>query len=286
MAVRATLVFRHRPIGNGAFVTDGDYRVTDTPLHLALRELRLDFTNPKGLIALTGVGLIFGVSGPFGTFLDLTLIPRIIYWLVVVFATYATGSVINHYLQFRHGNRLGPFWRQILLLGTATACGVFVVLTVINVVAFGTWFDGARGVALTFGMVWSISVLVVAMLLVFSPLIDDDGDGPPALLDRLPLDKRGPLVSLSAEDHYVAVTTTRGTELILMRLSDAIRETGPVVGLQVHRSHWVALDAVRTATRSGDRAVLTLVDGREITASRSYLPALRAAGLFAKKSDG
>jgi hypothetical protein len=37
-------------------------------------------------------------------------------------------------------------------------------------------------------------------------------------------------VALSVEDHYVRVRTTRGEEMILMRLSDAIRETAPETG--------------------------------------------------------
>ncbi|MCW1932118.1 LytTR family DNA-binding domain-containing protein [Pararhodobacter zhoushanensis] len=97
---------------------------------------------------------------------------------------------------------------------------------------------------------------------------------------RLPLDKRGALISLSVQDHYVEVVTLRGRELLLMRLSDAIAETGGDVGLQVHRSHWVALDQVRAARREGARGVLTLSDGREIPVSRTYAAAAKAAGLF------
>ena len=103
---------------------------------------------------------------------------------------------------------------------------------------------------------------------------------PPRLLTRLPLAKRGPLLSLSVQDHYVEVVTTRGRELLLMRLSDAIAETEGCAGLQVHRSHWVALDQVQAAHRDGARAVLTLSDGREIPVSRTYVPAAKEAGLL------
>jgi DNA-binding LytR/AlgR family response regulator len=100
------------------------------------------------------------------------------------------------------------------------------------------------------------------------------------LLDRLPLDKRGPLVSISVEDHYVRVRTAQGEELLLMRLTDAIREVGASKGVQVHRSHWVALDAVRAARREGDRAILTMAHGPEIPVSRTNVPAIREAGLL------
>ena len=35
---------------------------------------------------------------------------------------------------------------------------------------------------------------------------------------------------MSMQDHYVEVTTTRGTEMVLMRFSDAIKDVAPVDG--------------------------------------------------------
>lgn len=105
---------------------------------------------------------------------------------------------------------------------------------------------------------------------------------PPTVLARLPLEKRGALIALSAEDHYVRVTTTAGTELVLMRLSDAMAEVGQTQGLQVHRSHWVAQDQVIKVTRIGDRGELTLSDGSTCPISRGFMPAVRAAGLLPK----
>src|SRR5690606_17132350 len=69
----------------------------------------------------------------------------------------------------------------------------------------------------------------------------------PAVLNRLPHHLRGRLIYMSMQDHYVDVHTDRGNALVLMRLGDAIAETGATPGLQIHRSHWVALDAVRAS---------------------------------------
>lgn len=104
--------------------------------------------------------------------------------------------------------------------------------------------------------------------------------GPPTLLDRLPLDKRAPLVALSVEDHYVRIRTTKGEEMILMRLADAIRETAATPGLQVHRSHWVAFDQVVAVRRKGDCALLKMSHGPDVPVSRANLPKLREAGLL------
>ena len=83
---------------------------------------------------------------------------------------------------------------------------------------------------------------------------------PAALLARLPHGTRGKLLHLAVADHPVDVTTDRGHALVLIRLSDAIAETAPTPGLQVHRSHWVALDAVR-GTRQVGKPVLHLQNG-------------------------
>ncbi|MFP5340917.1 MAG: LytTR family DNA-binding domain-containing protein, partial [Gammaproteobacteria bacterium] len=107
-----------------------------------------------------------------------------------------------------------------------------------------------------------------------------DATTPPPLLERLPRAQRGRLIHIEVSDHYVDVTTDRGKGLILMRLSDAIRETAPAAGLQVHRSHWVALDAVKRGTRVGGKPVLELENGTLVPVSRTYLEAARAAGLL------
>ena len=91
---------------------------------------------------------------------------------------------------------------------------------------------------------------------------------------------RGALVALSSEDHYTRIRTTRGEELVLIRLADAIREAEPVKGLQVHRSHWVALDHIAAARRDGDRAILRLSIGSDIPVSRANVARLREAGLL------
>ncbi len=53
-------------------------------------------------------------------------------------------------------------------------------------------------------------------------------------------ENRGPILRLSAEDHYTMTVTSRGRELILIRFSDALSELAETEGTQIHRSHWIA----------------------------------------------
>jgi DNA-binding LytR/AlgR family response regulator len=102
---------------------------------------------------------------------------------------------------------------------------------------------------------------------------------PPLILERVPLPARGALWALVVQDHYVEVVTERGRTLVLMRLGDAIREVGKVEGVQIHRSHWVALDAVKRVVKTDGKVAVALPDGRRLGVSRGYMAAAREAGL-------
>lgn len=100
-----------------------------------------------------------------------------------------------------------------------------------------------------------------------------------ALLDRLPVRLRtADIYAISAEDHYLRVHTSGGEELILLRLSDAMREMSGIEGLQTHRSWWVARQGLADVSKGDGKLVLKLKSGVEAPVSRTYAPAVRAAG--------
>lgn len=102
---------------------------------------------------------------------------------------------------------------------------------------------------------------------------------PVKFLDRLPLKLRGAEIwAVEAEDHYLRLHTSRGQDLILMRLADAVAELEGIEGMQVHRSWWIARDAIADARRGDGRAVLTLKDGSNVPVSRTYAGELRDKG--------
>ena len=105
------------------------------------------------------------------------------------------------------------------------------------------------------------------------------GAAPARFLERLPPRLRGArLIAVQAEDHYLRLHTDHGSDLILMRLSDALAELEGLEGAQTHRSWWVARDAVATVARGDGRAALTLDGGAVAPVSRRYAKALREAG--------
>jgi DNA-binding LytR/AlgR family response regulator len=102
---------------------------------------------------------------------------------------------------------------------------------------------------------------------------------PVRFLERLPPKLRGAAMwAVEAEDHYLRLHTSKGQDLILMRLADAVAELEGIEGLQVHRSWWVARDAVSDIARGDGRATLTLQDGSQVPVSRTYARVLREKG--------
>lgn len=95
----------------------------------------------------------------------------------------------------------------------------------------------------------------------------------------------GPIIALSVEDHYVRVhavqqSATAHSEMLLMKLSDAIALMGDDAGLQTHRSWWVAICAVTGHTRTGRNIYLTLACDISAPVSRQNVAKVRAAGLL------
>jgi DNA-binding LytR/AlgR family response regulator len=97
----------------------------------------------------------------------------------------------------------------------------------------------------------------------------------PDILTRLKPHNRGALVRLSVEDHYTDVVTTLGHELILLRFADALKELGGTPGLQVHRSHWIAVAHVDKLKRDNGKLFVVMKDGTEIPVSRPNLETVR-----------
>ncbi|MDB5477415.1 MAG: response regulator of the LytR/AlgR family [Phenylobacterium sp.] len=123
-----------------------------------------------------------------------------------------------------------------------------------------------------------IGMSLLAVLLSRRPAPQTAGGAPapPKFLERLPLKLRGAEVwAVEAEDHYLRLHTSKGQDLILMRLTDAVAELAGIEGAQVHRSWWVARDAIADAKRGDGRATLTLKDGAEVPVSRTYARILR-----------
>ena len=79
------------------------------------------------------------------------------------------------------------------------------------------------------------------------------------------------VLALEAQEHYVKVYTDRGEDLILYRLGDAVRELAHAIpGLRVHRSYWVAEDAIEKIQPTAKSYKIGLANGLIVPVSKSY----------------
>ncbi|WP_081215929.1 LytTR family DNA-binding domain-containing protein [Pseudoalteromonas luteoviolacea] len=96
-------------------------------------------------------------------------------------------------------------------------------------------------------------------------------------LSKLPLEKRGTLLCLQMDDHYLRVTTDKGEHLLLMRFKDALQHLETFPGFQTHRSWWVAKEAVSSTKKTGRKLLLILKNGDEVPVSQTYLAQTKQA---------
>ncbi|MGE3370781.1 MAG: LytTR family DNA-binding domain-containing protein [Rhizobiaceae bacterium] len=263
--------------------------MNDGPVQFAKRELLRQFSTPRVWVALVAGALVVGLVGPFGTFDALPLLPRLGYWLAIGIVTYAVGHG-TVYLLVRVARRRGmPGAPGFALAGALAGLPVAAIVIGFNAALFGNvgpTVDALLLIVYCVVIAAAVSVMVALFSMPAAGIAETSPAVPeppaptrPALLDRLPVGRRGALSHLSMQDHYVEVHTDKGSALVLMRLADAIAETAGVDGLRVHRSHWVAKDAVTGTTRRDGRLFLRLGGGAELPVSRGYLAGVREAGL-------
>lgn len=113
----------------------------------------------------------------------------------------------------------------------------------------------------------------------------DDAGVRPRLYDRLAPGFEGPVVALESEDHYVRVHGPKGSELLLMRLRDAIAEMDEVPGEQTHRSWWVARGGIADVSRSGRTMDLMLANGARAPVARDSVDRLERSGFLPARGE-
>lgn len=236
----------------------------------------------RRLGVLVAIGLALGWAGPFGTF-ALPLPQRLLYWgLDVPLVGLCAGPIIR--LVTRSGLTLHwPLAARVALGSILAAFPAIFVILGLNELMSRPRFLQLRD------LVEMLVTTSIAIALIGYPLarvaaarrVEAPSPVAPAespFLRRIPPRLGTALLSLAAEDHYVRVTTREGSDLVLCRLSDAIAELGPGLGERVHRSWWVAKEAVASVERQNGKVTLALINGDTVPVSQSYLPALKAAG--------
>lgn len=88
------------------------------------------------------------------------------------------------------------------------------------------------------------------------------------------------VLALEAEEHYVRVHTGDKAHLVHHRLRDAMADMPARIGTQVHRSWWVAHEAISETRRDGRRHWLILANGTEVPVSDQHREKLKNLGVL------
>lgn len=268
------------------------------PLTQPLFRPRLWLTRHLPLMVATAV--ILAALGPYGTFQDLTLPGRLAYWggmMLFGFLAYQGVMALGILAAGRIGARTGRAvpWPAVVVPVTLVVNGLITAAVAAVETRLGrSGFDGVGGMT-TLYVYCLIVTAVVTVLPLRAELLSRGTLTPPAppaplpepvvptgeprFLDRIPPRLGRRLLALEMEDHYLRIHTDAGSALILMRLRDAVAELDGFPGQQVHRSFWVARDAVTGVERRADgKLTLVLCNGLKVPVSRTHAPAVRAAG--------
>ena len=245
------------------------------------------------LAIMTVIGLFMAIIGPFGT-IGMPLAVRLLSWLAFAYIGYACYRPLTPLVDWAE--------RELALprVGLWVAGVVIATLPMtVAVLAIGNLDHPFRWPGLDIALTSYFYVLVVggAVTLLFNliamrfpdkPVAEDVPEPVPAptpapqpgnpLLDQLPPALGSDIIALEMEDHYVRVHTARGSELVLMRLRDALVHVAHIEGAQVHRSWWVARLAVEDVLRDGRNVRLVLTGGLEAPVARAQVSELKEAG--------
>lgn len=239
----------------------------------------------RNLAIAAGAGAVLAVVGAMDSG-NVPLAKRLLYWVPLMMGGGLLGHVMSLAVAKIPKANVNPWLFGAILSLALTLPATFAVWGYTNLM-FGTQIP-LEALPGLFGSVLFLSVAMTALMIVVNwpgRVTHAPAPGIPApavrFADRLPAKLKGAVsYAISAEDHYLRLHTSKGSDLILMRLSDALSELEGLEGAQTHRSWWVARDAVETTRRDGDKVVLVLKGGAEAPVSRPNVRALREAGWF------
>lgn len=240
----------------------------------------------------TLAGLEFGLIGPFGSYAS-HVFTRVAYWT----ALFWVGSLLlwpSVVAALRMGPRRGF---PPLFSGMATILVACIPLAVLG--AIGTYlFWPSRASAMHtlewYGLTLLVAVPAMAALLWIelgranlfrSRTREHPADGivtdALAATASLPDHLLASALCLQMEDHHVRVHLHGRSYLHFAVMRDVIAAMDEHRGLQVHRSWWVAHDAVEGWYRDGRSVALLLVNGLRVPVARNRVATLRAEGWLA-----
>jgi DNA-binding LytR/AlgR family response regulator len=263
--------------------------MTNPAVHASRNALAIGLSFARSIAIPAAAAAFLTLTDAFG----LEVLPpgeRFLYWLLLLAMGHAVGLAIRASL-----DRMQLTPSQLVLAGLMKVVLLSVPVTVIVWLVTAAAVSEPLRAARLPDFYLPVLVIVAAMVCINQlvqrrPIETHVADTTPsavqngqraAILSRLPHKLRAAkLHAVQAEDHYIRLYTSAGSDLVLLRFSDALAELRGLEGAQVHRSWWVARDAVESSCREDGKLFLVLRDGTKAPVSRTFTRALHAEGWF------
>jgi len=248
------------------------------------------FSFCKDLIVVALVGAFIGYLAPFGMH-TLPVYVSVFYWSVICILGYCIYKPVINCARQRLKNSFVRQWPRVAIATLVASVLMSLALPVVTWLFFG----GKLDIGGQFFQIWPKTIVIGGVLTLISmareqlnqqgakivavekahealeqKLNTNNNAGYEKLMLMLPIAKRGKLLCLQMDDHYLKVTTSQGQHLVLMRFKDALQLLQDYAGFQTHRSWWVALDAVNGVKREGRKHILILAEEMEVPVSNTY----------------
>jgi len=201
----------------------------------------------RGLVIGTVAAVVLAIAGVFNTD-QAAFLPRLAYWLAVILPGSILGIFV-HTAIATWGGLADRRWLEMAVVAIIVAIPHAFVVIVASMLIFGT---GVLSIATVFGF--------GAVVLMFSFILTT--------------------INYISSPPEMPIHTDLGSDIILMRMVDAVTLLDTTPGARVHRSWWVARKAVEGSSSIDGRAMLRLATGLAVPVSRSTRPALAAQGWF------
>jgi len=192
---------------------------------------------------------------------------------MIVIGTGLTAGLLPGMIRF--GRRLG--------LPLAAAAALAVALTAVPIAAAAALFSAwawPKEVGKMSPADWYVRTLLVEAFIVAGWTMLEQVRRARATGVAVSLPVANDVLCLQMEDHYVRIHRAHGSTIELMPMTAAITRYGRPDGLRVHRSWWVAHDAIRAVEQDGRNWRLVLNNGQIVPVARSNVMQVRALKLF------
>lgn len=254
------------------------------------------------------LAVVVGFLGPFGSYTGNSLVYRVQAWGGLLLGAYVfvrpliwgLGHLARHTALPRNSLMfwgavamavpLAMLWRMVgqdafrALNGYAVLVP-FALLSALAVLGVTRWAENTSQRLLRHPSLPTIPTPAQTPVVLHPSLTADSEEEAPTLAARLSAGFQFPIIALQGEDHYVRVHGLNGSELVLMRLRDAITEMDGHPGEQVHRSWWISRGGVEKLARSGRSWSVRLANGELAPVARESVDRLRRSGFLPEPTE-